>query len=214
MVDIPSKAYKIFRNNSLNITRLLENYNTLKGTGKGRRALDHLTRSGIVLLSSIWEVYIEDVLKECVEYFIDKLPDAQNLPNDVKKTISSHIKTHNNELSPFELVEDGWKNVYRKIAREKVANLNTPKKDPINDLFKKYLGVEEISSHWSDAIIVNKFVSYRGDIAHKLKVDSYVKVETLNYYYGEIQKVIKETDLYLKRYLTSKLGSSPWNNTY
>ncbi|WP_442601828.1 HEPN domain-containing protein [Paenibacillus sp. KN14-4R] len=210
---MPSKSYKAYRNNSQNVTRLIDNYRQLK-TGKGRTALDHLTRSGIILLASSWEVYIEDVLNECVTYYIQKCGSASKLPDEVKKTISKEIKTDKNELSPFELVEDSWKEYYSKITLQKTKLMNTPKKDNINNLFKNYLGVDELSSHWTNKTIVNKFVSYRGDIVHKVKADSYVRVETLEFYLKEIEEIIKETDLYLKRYLTSKVGSSPWNNTY
>lgn len=63
---MPSTAYKHFKKNELDVLKLMRNYTQLNDSigGRGKRALDHLTRSGILLLAGAWELYIEELLQE------------------------------------------------------------------------------------------------------------------------------------------------------
>lgn len=211
---MPSKSYqKFFNYNLKDIQRLVENYNTLKGDGRGKKALDHITRSGILLLVAAWEVYIEEVLCESVDFISTKLRNPDNLPTDVKKTLSKFVAAHKHELKPFELAGQGWKKVYRDEIFRETEKLNTPKKANIDDLFLRYLGIDSISSNWTLGDI-DFIVSTRGSIAHRMKSDKYIKMIILKGFMEEIRQYVSETDKYLYAYLTGIVGKTPWNNTY
>src|SRR3546814_9503786 len=66
---------------------------------------------------------------------------------------------------------------------ETLSGLNTPKSGNLDPIFKRFLGVPSISSNWpTDAQAVNDFVSVRGDIAHRGRDASYVKINKLSDY--------------------------------
>lgn len=212
---MPSKPFKNFKKNEKDVLKLIQDYHTLNSSigGRGKRALDHLTRSGVLLLAGAWELYIEELLKEAASFLASK--SAKYLPKEVKQQISNYVKKHDHELKPLDLVGKGWKDVYiNEIVIVKADSLNTPKKEQIDDLFEKLIGIKKLSDHWSDKTFINDFVSFRGTIAHRIKADEYVKVHVLQQYLEGVRNVVKETDLTLYEYLKNYLGRTPWNNTY
>ncbi|MEK4091711.1 HEPN domain-containing protein [Viridibacillus sp. FSL H8-0110] len=211
---MPSTAYKTFNNYNLkDIERLLDNHETVKGTGKGKRALDHITRSTILLLVASWELYIEEVVIESVEILIEKLDNPINLPNAVKKSISNYVKNDKNELAAFKLAGEGWKNIYRELIVAETDRLNTPKKDPINILFNRYLGLVNVSQYWKTNSL-NTIVTHRGQIAHRVKSINYVTVNEVELYIEEIKQHVIETDKILCSYLKRITTHTPWYITY
>lgn len=53
---MPSGSFKVFKNYYMkDIEKLISNYETIKGEKRGKRSLDHLMRSGVLLLAAAWE---------------------------------------------------------------------------------------------------------------------------------------------------------------
>ncbi|MES1047223.1 hypothetical protein FOA22_22475 [Heyndrickxia oleronia] len=197
------------------IEKIISNYETIKGLGRGRRSLDHLMRSGVMLLAAAWEVYIEEVLYESSIFVANNLsPD--NLPLDVKKVISREVvkEVKKNELAPLLKIHgDNWKDYYLEIVWRDIEKLNTPKEKNINNLFKTYLGVDEITSNYRQSTL-DDFISYRGEIAHRMKATEYLKIEIFTSYVKLINHLVEDTDIYLYSYLKGLAAKTPWNNTY
>lgn len=213
---MPSNSYKNFRKNIIDVQRLIRDYHTLSAgyySGRGRRALDHITRSGVLLLAGAWEVYIEEVLFEAAGFMC--IDNPASLPKEIKQEISKYVRKHNDETKEFTLAGNGWKQVYlQEIVLPQTENLNTPKSHIINDLFKRLLGIEDISQHWPNRVFIDEFMTYRGALAHGVKSEEYLKVDELASYLENIRETVKVIDQYLLAYLKGYFGIQPWNRVY
>ena len=106
---MPSKAFGVFNRNVKQVDKLIDAYNSLKTPQRGRKYLDHLTRSALVFLCSSWEVYLEQITVECCEIIARRLNSPKDLPEQVRKSISSAIKNAKHDLEPVTFAMD-WKN--------------------------------------------------------------------------------------------------------
>ncbi|MBT9155022.1 MAG: hypothetical protein DDT39_01712 [Firmicutes bacterium] len=213
---MPSNAFNAFRYNAVDVTRLIQSHGKLHAGAPGKKALGHITRSGVVMLCAAWELYAESLLVESVEFLVAKCQSPTELPLDVQKELARHVKESKHELKSLALANDGWRGVLVAHAKLWCDGLNTPKAGPLNDLFQKLLGVSKLSSGWScgDSKI-NDFVGVRGDIAHRGRYADYITLQELKEYLELIDKIAVETDnaiaLHIKAISPQK--KKPWNIT-
>ncbi|WP_197030532.1 HEPN domain-containing protein, partial [Halomonas sp. BC04] len=164
--------------------------------------LGHITRSGVLMLCAAWELYIEEVLLEGVDYFTHQLDSPKGLPKPVQKEIARSVKEAKHDLKPLELAGEGWKDLYRNHVTDCIKGLNTPKSTNLDPLFKKFIGVNEVSSWWSlGKKTINDFVTSRGDIAHKGRDAHYVTIIKLKEYRRQVKKTALDVDNELTEYL-------------
>ncbi len=180
---MPSKAREAFDQNAKDVERLLELHSQKGGSKPGRRyGLGVLNKSAIVLITSFWEAYCEDIAAEALAHIVAHAKSGKTLPTELKKTVASEIKKALNQIEMWELADDGWRQFLTSrlegLKTERDRNLNTPKADHIDRLFLDAIGIERISDawKWSKKMTVNRarekldrFVSLRGDIAHRGK---------------------------------------------
>jgi hypothetical protein len=154
---MPSKSYASFLIHLEDVRSLTDSHNLLVQGTRGRKRLDYLTRSGVVMLSAAWERYNEDLLLECISIISKNVSDALNLPENVRKTLSNRIKNDKHELKPIELTGEGWKRVWFDYANEKTLYLHNPKSVDLDKLFKEYLGFEnpKYSDIWLRKSVAN-----------------------------------------------------------
>ena len=211
---MPSESFKKFENNLMvDVNRIIDSHAQLNHDGQGRRALGHITRSGVLMLCAAWELYMEEVLIEGVNYFISKQDSPKSLPKSVQQELSRTVKESRHELKPLELAGEGWKDLYRNHAHEVLQGLNTPKSGNLDPLFKRFLGIENVSSWWSlGKQEINSFVSARGDIAHRGRDASYVTIVKLRLYSGQIITTALNVDNELTEYLCAATPGTerPW----
>lgn len=210
---MPSAALLKFENNLLGeVNRLIKSHRDLNHDGYGRRGLGHITRSGVLMLCAAWELYVEELLMESVKCFRDRLATPKELPKEVQKELSKHVKDSKHELKPLELAGDGWESLYMNHTTQTVELLNTPKSENLNILFRRFLGVKELSDQWSlGSKIIDDFVKARGDIAHRGRDTRYVTINKLNEYKTQVIQTILETDNFLADHLRDHtVGGSPW----
>lgn len=213
---MPSKAYGVFQKNLEQVDRLRQTYDNelSRNSGRGKKSLDHITRSGVVFLCSSFEVYFEMVLEECCMILARTVQTPNELPNQVKKTISKHVKENNHELSPVIFASD-WKKYYLDMVRFDIAKLNTPKLEKIKGLISKYLGLNDIIDKTVYPFAgIDDIVSERGEIAHKIYGRGYVTRGKLLEYQDTIRDAVKELDMVLHRELPKIIHKRPWNYTY
>lgn len=209
-----SNAFGSFQYNLVDVDRLIESHTHLSGTGQGRRGLGHITRSGVVMLCAAWELYLEDVLLEGIRFAIDNTQEVDELPSSVQKELSRFVKGHKHDLKPLQLAGDGWRNVLEDHAINLVNSLNTPKAGPINDLFSRFLGMEELSSCWGiGADAIDDFVTARGDVAHRGRHSDYVQIWQLGNHKDNIYSAAVDTDNYVAVYIRDNfpIQRKPWN---
>lgn len=211
---MPSKSFKKFEDKLLvDVDRIIASHATLNHDGGGRRGLGHLTRSGVLMLCAAWELYLEEVLIEGVEYFIEKFDSPKRLPKTVQKELAFSVKESKHELKPLELAGDGWKFLYRNHVQETVNGFHTPKSFNLNPLFRKFLGIDDISQWWSlGHREIDRFVSMRGEVAHKGSDASYVTITNLKDFLVKVKQTALEVDNELTVYLceTTPGTERPW----
>lgn len=211
---MPSSSFTKFERNLLvDVERIINSHAQLNHNGKGRRGLGHITRSGVLMLCAAWELYLEEVLLEGVNYFIQKLDSPKLLPKAVQQELSRHVREAKHELKPLELAGDGWKVLYRNHANEVLQGLNTPKSGNLDPLFRKFLGIVQFSDWWSlGAQKINDFVTARGDIAHRGRDAQYVTIKSLHVYLQDIKQTVVDIDNQLTEYLCEKTPGPdrPW----
>ena len=166
------------------------------------------------MLCTAWELYVEEVILEGVQFFVSNVDAPNELPKDVQKELARTVKESKHDLKPLELAGEGWKSLYQNHADETLVGLNTPKSGNLDSLFKKLLGVSSISENWGvGAPTINDFVGVRGDIAHRGRAVSYVKISKLTEYKKTVSSAAMDTDNFLSEFLKDKTPgrSRPWN---
>jgi len=201
---MPSGALAKFENTMMkDVTRIIASHETLSQGTPGKKGLGHLTRGGVLLLCAAWELYLEEVLSEAVKFACQNAAAPDDLPKDVQKAIAGFVVGSQHELKALAMAGDGWKTVYQEAAQIKIDAVNTPKPGVINPIFKKFLGVTQISSCWHHGEqSVKDFVTARGDIAHRGSDAGYVTIGKLrDEYKPSIMRTVLDTDNYLSKHL-------------
>lgn len=201
-----SNARKAFDKNCADIERLLEVHKDIGGTDPGRRyGLEVLNKSSIVLITAFWEAYCEDIAAEALQHFVDYAPSADDLPTELKKRIAKDLKSEPHELTVWTLAGDGWRNIVRSrlqtMQADRNRRLNTPKTEPINDLFHQAVGIFKVSDAWywsgmsreQAADKLDRYVSLRGDIAHRGAGSEAVRKVDVRAYYGHVKRLVGKT---------------------
>ncbi|MCV6588954.1 MAG: HEPN domain-containing protein [Marinobacterium sp.] len=210
---MPSRAYRQFRHNMMDVKRLIDAHAELSPNHKGKRALGHITRSGVVMLCAAWELYAENVLIESAKYLAESYYKPLDLPKQAQKHLSKRVKEAKNELKPLELGGIGWKQLYVAYCQEEAKAVNTPKTTVLFPLYERFIGLVDVSDSWPvDAEYVDSFVRVRGDIAHNGRSAKYITISELRDYYGSIQSLVFDQDNYLCGYLFNMVDNTvqPW----
>lgn len=210
---MPSSAYQQLHWNLQDVSRLEDAHDALNPEGQGRRALGHITRSGLVMLCAGWELYFEDLVAESVEIITANCNNPAELPIDIRRSILKAANKPKHELSALALCGDGWKQIYKSAVSSEADKLNTPKSEQLGLLAKHYLGIENISTEWEiGADGVNEIVSARGEIAHRGRNAAYIPIWQLRQHKNRLLYTATETDNFVGEYLRDMLdlGTKPW----
>jgi len=179
---MPSKAKIDFVNNTFDLERLFAIHANVSGQGEGRRhGVEVLNKSAIVLITACLESYVEDVVKEALEFLIKKCDDPNKIPNKVKVSAFDPLKDSGDPTKAWKIAGSGWKKVLKdnkdRYTKKFIGYFNTPNPDNINELIHNVIGFREISSKWrwqgmSKKASHDKLVEYikmRGAIAHRTR---------------------------------------------
>ena len=220
---MPSNARLAFDGNVADIKRLLEFHEEKGGTAPGRRyGLEVLNKSAIVLITSYWEAYCEDIAAEGLPHLVEHLPTAEKLPKDLKKQIAKELELDKNEIAVWALTDDGWRDLLKKRLRKLQADrnrrLNTPKSTQIDELFRSALGVSRMSDSWKWVRLpadksrkrLDKFVELRGAIAHRGKAAESVKKKQVQDYFDFVKRLAGRTGGEVNKYVRAATGKSLW----
>lgn len=219
---MPSKAYKAFRENANDVAKLLKLHEDEGGTKPGRRfGLEVLNKSAVVLITSYWEAYCEDIVSEGLARLVEKAPSAAKLPTELKKLIAKELKNDAHELRVWDLSDDGWRDVLRKRLRElqekRNRRLNTPKAENIIALFNDGLGITDISSSWKwlptmkpdrACTKLDKYVELRNQVAHRGAASSSVKKQQVIDYFEFVKKTVSITGGVVNRHVKQITGQA------
>lgn len=185
--------------------------------------MEVLNKSAIVLITSYWEAYCEDIAAEGLQHIVDHAPDAADLPKDLRKQIAKELERDLNDLAVWEIADDGWRDYLRKrlaaLQEERNRKLNTPKASNIDDLFMKALGITKISDSWRWATKMtvararnklDKFVTLRGAIAHRGADSKSVRKAQVTDFFDFVQKLASKTGGKVNRHVRLITGKPLW----
>ncbi|ENM5791934.1 hypothetical protein V4V45_003850 [Vibrio mimicus] len=207
---MPSQAFRKFRRNLKDVERLIKAHDELSPNHRGKRALGHINRSGVIMLCAAWEVYCEEVLVECVKYISVNLDAPGELPIPVQKHLSKLVREAKTETKPMELAGEGWRALYVSYTQQESKSVNSPKTTILEPLYKRFIGLNKLSDYWTaGSQYITDFVAVRGDIAHNGRSAEYVKISRLIEYKDVILATAKEMDNQLCTYAFSLLPNHP-----
>ena len=221
-VVMPSNARTSLDENLKDVERLMALHAQEGGAAPGSRDnLEVLNKSAVVLITSYWEAYCEDIAAEALEHIVLNTPSASGLPVEIKKLVAREIKNSLNELEAWSLSDDGWRTFLRsrldalKEARDR--KLNTPKCANIDDLFLSAIGLKNATGGWNWASKItpleakeklDKYVSLRGEIAHRGNSETSVTKNKVNDYLGFVRKAAAKTGGAVNKHVRAVTGSS------
>jgi len=221
---MPSEARTAFDKNLEDIERLMELHEQEGGTSPGRRYnLEVLNKSAIVLITSYWEAYCEDIAAEALARIVKKAKNSDVLPTQLKKLVAKELEKDKNELAIWEVADGKWKGYLQsrmaKLQETRNRKLNTPKTDNIDQLFESSVGITKVSSSWKwdkkmtitrSREKLDKFVTLRGSIAHRGKsLKSVTKAEVKDYL-GFIRQLAAKTGGKVNSHIQSITGKPLW----
>lgn len=220
---MPSDSFSEFSQNLIDVERIVSLHRTLSrpnGTGKrGRRALGHLTRGGIVLLCAAWERYTESVLEEGAAFLARKHTRA-SLPANPKKLVEGFVNGRKSSFTMATLDANLEAAMVEAVRFKTVGppggagGLNTPKHENLKRLFDSILCVPDIGTAWSAGTKpIDDFVRARGDVAHRGGQAKYVHFAVLTKAVKLVSTYVVETDNFLSDHLRTLVTPSqrPWN---
>jgi hypothetical protein len=206
---VPSRARLTFEQHLLrDVHRLMDAHRAQQG-GRGR-PLSVYTRSGVFLLSAAWELYIEEVAAECLEWLLYEATLPTDLPDLLQGTLAASVRRAG-EMAALGLAGDGWKDMLRDIVRSRVAALNTPDVPRVSSLLRDCAGIDLVGTLGPHTNRVTEFVRKRGNIAHQGVRAGHVGIAELDDDYAFICSLVTEIDNALIAPLRERLGYRPWN---
>jgi RiboL-PSP-HEPN len=220
---VASQARRNFDKNADDIVRLLEIHGDLGGSARGRRyRLEVLNKSAIVLITSFWEAYCEDLAAEALEHILKHSRDADALSKDIKKLVAKELEGDPNQLAVWSLADDGWRRVLQgrlsRLQEERNRRLNTPKSENIDQLFLNALGIPKVSSSWRWHKVtaaqardkLDKYVNLRGEIAHRGAAASGCKKVQVEDYFAFMKRLVGKTGGRVNLHVVKMTGRAMW----
>jgi RiboL-PSP-HEPN len=216
---MPTRARTSFEANAADVGYLLDVHALLGGTEPGRRdaALQVLNRSGIVLVSAIWEAYIEDLAAEALRYMVHHAGGPGELPASLRRRVANELKNDPHHESPWRLAGDEWRAVLidrlSDLQEARNRSLNTPKAEPVDSLYQEAIGMEKLSDAWywpgmsadQARTKLDEFVVLRGDIAHRGAAA--VRKNRVTEFLNHVTRLVAKTDACVNSFVRSACGS-------
>jgi hypothetical protein len=184
----------------------------------GRTSKEVLYKSSIVLLVACWESYVEDLIAHSLEFMIEQCDSPAKFPAIVLERVASSY----NGQKIWSLAGDGWKQAlrdnFKSVLGKTTGVFNTPRPDDVDSLFKKVLGLENVSHswHWKDTDRekackeLNELVTLRGSIAHRVKSDQPVSLATVKAAENLVYFLAVKSHNATVSFLKQTVESSPW----
>lgn len=96
------------QNSMKDVRRLMQIHKNVGGTVQGRRyGLDVLNKSGILFIASAWEVFIEVVATQAIDYILKEASSHDKIPLPILKEAAMELKNAKHELSVWDLAGEG-----------------------------------------------------------------------------------------------------------
>lgn len=157
----------------------MEIHTELGGTERGQRVgLEPLNRSAVVLLTAVWEGFVEDAAAQALERLVAAANSPDGLPLRLRNTVAKEIKEDPHQLAAWKLAGDNWRSYLRSrlaaYADTRARGLNTPDSKWVEALYDQTLGLEQLTEAWRWQQMtpqrarkkLDAMIRRRGDVAH------------------------------------------------
>jgi len=201
------------------VKRLMQIHSDVGGTTQGRRyGLDVLNKSGVVFVAAAWEAFVEDVALQAINHILSVAKNPKTIPLSIRKGVARYVQDSKHDLKAWDLAAEGWKKVVREYKDDVIATFNTPKPHNVDNLFKRLLGVEEISAQWywqgmsktSASAKLRKFMETRGAIAHRGELPQSITKDYVEDRRKFINRLCVRTSNVIRDCIKTQVGSYPW----
>jgi hypothetical protein len=220
--DLVPDPIATFIENTKEVLGLVDLHEQKTGKKSGRRyGVAVLNKSGIVLLTACWEAFVEDTASMAFEFLLEKTSDPNKLPNQVLRKVAVWVREDKNELRPWDLAAEGWRNILRdykgKMLHSHVSFFNTPKAGNVDNLFEALLGLPNISRKWEWIGMspdkarerLANYIDLRGSIAHRVKSSRPVHKQTVTDYTDFVTRLAVRTANVTRKHVEGLTGQAP-----
>lgn len=115
-------------------------------------------------------------------------------------------------------MEARLRNNMKGVLAKTMGSLNTPRTAQIDELFRKVIGLERLSSAWSwkgrsaaqSAAALDALVTLRGSIAHRVSTAKNVGLKDVREARNLIFRLSVKSHNRVCRFLSGTVGSAPW----
>ena len=209
--------------NTRAVSRLTEIHEQLAGKSPGRKyGVEVLNKSAVVLLVACWESFIEGLATSGFDAMFRHAPRPSVFPNKVLALAGKGLKQDQDDTKVWMLAGRGWRQVLRShrddVLARYVGQLNTPKPEQINALFRDLLGMKNLTESWSYQGMsrvkaehkLTELVALRGDIAHKVITKQSVKKADVEHYAQFIGRIAGISSNHVGRFVQERIHREPW----
>jgi hypothetical protein len=220
----PVKHVAAFEDGIGDVRRLIEIHEALGGDRQARRVLN---KSAIVLLTACWEAYVEDLAENAFTFLMKRSKRHLDFPKRVRLLASKYLLEDLNKaridlnrarMKIWDLAGPGWKTVLVLHKGRCIDKFHTPKREQIDDLFEKIIGLKQLSSAWKwrgfsarrawDKL--DTYVSLRGNIAHRVSFALCVTRGKVDDYLALTYRLAVRSTNRVRKYLRDITGKDPW----
>lgn len=219
VTEISARHMENLIENVKEVDRLLEIHSQITTKGPGRKHnVAVLHKSSVVLLVACWEAFIEDLAGAALEQMIKTAKNHGVFPDSVLERIGSKCSGP----KAWNLAGDGWRTELRSNLKEVLARttgaLNTPKTEQVDNLFANTIGLQRLSDSWNwqgesvpqSRAALDKIVTLRGSIAHRVKSAAAVHLDDVRSYREFVFRLCVRSHNRVRQYVASKVEAPPW----
>jgi hypothetical protein len=149
---------------------------------------DAVARSAIVLLVACWEAFVEDLATGALRTVLRIARSPSDVETRVRVAASNQLRAAADEREVWKLADDGWRSVLRDYGQNLVGAFHTPNTTRIDDLFKRVVGLNEISASWrwrgmkatGARAALDRLLTLRHEIAHRVQVGTAVTAKDVS----------------------------------
>jgi hypothetical protein len=214
-----TKHILILVQNVVEVSRLLGIHSQVTTPGSVRKHdVQILHKSAIVLLVACWEAYVEDIASISLEFMIQHCTDHHAFPDAVLERVASK----NVGLKAWNLAGNGWKKALHHnlsdVLSRTAGTLNTPKTAQVDELLKKTIGIDSLSSNWywkgrtvkQTTKALDALVTLPGSIAHRVTASTAVQKSDVIEARDLISRLAVRSSNQISLFIDKQIGKSPW----
>jgi hypothetical protein len=143
-------------------------------------------------------------------------------PASVLAGASKPLREDLDESRIWALAGNGWKAVLESrrndLVQRHLGKLNTPKPENVDELFRKLIGLKDLSSCWSWKATspaaarqrLERLIELRGEIAHRVMATKPVKKKLLHQSGDFVCRLAARSSNHVLQYVYSRTKLEPW----